>query len=79
MREDVGTSSIAWLGTYTHPRRKKKLRVGLCQGEQEKKKHITEVPKNQADLVENCYSGVFRVADCRSSFRFKQFKMADQI
>ena len=46
--------------------------MGLCQGVQQKKKHIT-------DLLEKCYSGVFGVADYRSSFRIKKLKMTDPI
>ena len=53
--------------------------MGLCQGVQEKKKHITEVHKNETYLLENLYLGYFGVADNRSSFRFKKFEMADSI
>ena len=54
--------------------------MGLCQTVPEKKKkHILEVLKNYADLLENCYSGVFGVANYISLFRLKKFKMADLI
>ena len=53
--------------------------VGLCQEVQEKKKNITEVLKNKSHLLENCYSWIFGVADYRSSFGFKNFKMADPL
>ena len=37
---------------------------------------IKFILKNLSELLENCFSGIFGIADYRFSFRFKKFKMA---
>ena len=37
--------------------------MGLYRGLHERKQHITDILKNEAVLLEHCYSGLFEVAD----------------